>query len=68
LVKINKNMKVKIIRDKCIGCGTCAALASDVFEMDDENLAVLKTEKFEDEESVKMTVDSCPTQAIEIEE
>ena len=28
-------MKVKVNRDSCIGCGACAAICDDVFEIDD---------------------------------
>ena len=31
-------MKVKVNRDACIGCGACAAICPDVFEIDDEGL------------------------------
>ena len=29
-------MEVKVNRDACIGCGACAAICPDVFEIDDE--------------------------------
>jgi len=57
---------LKIDKDKCIGCGTCVALAPDIFEMDEENKAVVKTTEF-DEENANMAIDSCPTQAILVE-
>jgi len=61
-------MEIKVIREKCIGCGTCVALAGGTFEMDEENIAVVKDGPTDDKETIQMATDSCPTQAIEIEE
>ena len=32
-------MKLVVDKDICIGCGACAAICPDVFEIDDEGLA-----------------------------
>lgn len=62
-------MKVKVNRDNCIGCGACAAICSEVFEIDDEGISVAKVEevKEEDKQAVQDAIDSCPTGAIETE-
>ena len=62
-------MKVTVNRDQCIGCGACAALASTVFEIDDEGVSKVIVDEIaeEDEESVQDAIDSCPTSAIEEE-
>ena len=62
-------MKVKVNRDNCIGCGACAAICSEVFEIDDEGISVAKVEevKEEDKQAVQDAIDSCPTGAIEKE-
>lgn len=62
-------MKVKVNRDTCIGCGACAAICDDVFEIDDEGLSVAKVEEVEDskKQEVQDAADSCPTGAIEVE-
>ena len=63
-------MKVVLNRDACIGCGACAALCEDIFEIDNEGLSKVKKEK-ESNEEVELTrdaVDSCPTGAITLEE
>ena len=64
------SMKVKVNQDACIGCGACASIASEVFELNEEGLSVAKEEtvKEENQENVKEAADSCPTSAIEVEE
>ena len=63
-------MKVKVNRDACIGCGDCAAICDEVFEIDDEGLSSIKKEDvdIEKEQEVRDASDSCPTAAIIIEE
>lgn len=63
-------MKVKVIKEQCIGCGACAAICDDVFEINEEGLSTVKTEEVpkEHEDAVSDAVDSCPTSAIEKED
>ena len=63
-------MKVKVNKDACIGCGACAAICDEVFEINDEGLSEAKVEEVKEElqDEVRDAVDSCPTGAIEIEE
>ena len=58
--------KVKVDKDKCIGCGACTAIAPDVFEFDDDGLAKAVKEEVNDE--VKTAAEGCPTEAITVEE
>ncbi len=60
-------MKVTVNKDLCIGCGACAAICEDVFELNDEGLSEVIVDKVseDDEESVKEAIESCPTSAIE---
>ncbi|MBU0530369.1 MAG: ferredoxin [Nanoarchaeota archaeon] len=59
--------KVKINESECIGCGTCAALASDIFEMSSEGVAMVMQETPDDMEKVKEVIDSCPVKVISVE-
>jgi len=52
---------VKIDKEKCIGCGTCAAVCEEVFEMDGDK-AKVKEQK--DVPCVKEAIDTCPVDAI----
>ena len=63
-------MKVVLNRDACIGCGACAALCENIFEIDNEWLSVVKKQEVEGEdiELARDAIESCPTGAIELEE
>lgn len=60
-------MKVIVKQDACIGCGACAAICDEVFEINEEGLSEVKNEEVEAsvEQAVQDAVDSCPTGAIE---
>jgi ferredoxin len=59
--------KIEIDKNKCIGCGTCASLAPEVFELDKNNKSTVKNINGADVETIKLAADSCPTEAIKIE-
>jgi len=78
-----KIKKIIIDRNLCIGAASCVVVAPEVFEMDDENKAVilLKGDKREqdettkdqlmtdlDDETILLAAQSCPTQAIILED
>jgi ferredoxin len=58
--------RVEVDRDRCVGSGTCEALAPAVFEVDDDGvLAVLRPEPGEEElADVRDAVTACPTRAL----
>lgn len=57
-------MKAKVVRELCIGAATCIAVAPDVYELDDENKAVIKNPKGADDQTLLDSAKACPTQAI----
>lgn len=57
----------KVDKEKCIGCGTCVALAGASFKFDENGKAEEIIPAGDDAETVKMASDSCPVQAIEID-
>lgn len=65
-------MKVIVNKEACIGCGACAAICPDVFDLDDDGLSEVKENKEhpkeEQADDVRDAADSCPTGAIELED
>lgn len=63
-------MKAVVDRDACISCGLCVTICPDVFEMDDEDIATVIADPVpaENEAEAQEAADSCPTDAISIED
>jgi len=61
-------MKVKVDRDLCIGVGNCVALASTVFELDEDNKAVVLDPSSVDDDALLEAAESCPENAIILED
>lgn len=62
--------KVEVNKDLCIGCGACQAIASEVFEIDDDGLAKVVSDTIKEDlkEDVMDAAEGCPTSAILVEE
>lgn len=63
-------MKVKVNKEKCLGCGMCVGINSEVFDFDpNDGLAKADNTKITDEnkKQVEDAVNSCPVGAIEKE-
>ncbi len=58
-------MKPVVDQDLCIGCGLCANIAPDIFEMQDDGKAVAIVEETQDD-AAQEAADSCPTAAISL--
>ncbi|BAJ64711.1 MULTISPECIES: ferredoxin [Anaerolinea] len=63
-------MKAFVDRDLCMGCGVCETIAPSVFKLEDDGIAVVLVDVVppEEEANVREAMDSCPEQAISIEE
>lgn len=62
-------LKVYVENESCIGCGLCVSLCPDVFKMNDSGKSEVKTNELSSLESeVKQCAESCPVNAIKIEE
>jgi len=61
---LNYFIMLKIDKDKCIGCGTCAALFPDFFRIGADGKAVVlkQPEKSREEEMAAV----CPVEAIKV--
>lgn len=61
------------VNDSCIGCGICATIAGDVFEMSlQTGKSEVKTdadlENAENMDKAKEAAEACPVKAIEVQE
>ena len=63
-------MKAKVIDNLCIGCGACAALVPEEFDINDNGVAyaINKEVKEENKELANDAKENCPTGAINITE
>ncbi|MBD3253408.1 ferredoxin [Candidatus Pacearchaeota archaeon] len=55
---------VKVNQDECIGCGSCAAMCGEVFEMKDGKAFVKKGQENSKADCTKEAIDICPVDAI----
>ena len=60
-------MKAVVDKEGCIGCGLCAQVAPDVFDMDGDK-AVAKVDEIPEDkqEDAKSAADQCPVNVISI--
>ncbi len=58
-------MIIEIDRFICVGCGVCVNSCPDVFEIDDEGIAILKG-NLADERKAEEVAGACPTEAMEV--
>ena len=56
---------VVIDEEACTGCGTCAAIAEDCFELNEETVKAFVTDISAcSEDDVQEAIDTCPEEAI----
>lgn len=56
--------KVQVINEKCIGAASCVAIAPNVFQLNEENIAYIVSQDGNDDETKLLAAQSCPTAAI----
>lgn len=61
-------VKVRVDRDLCIGVGNCVAYAPTVFELDQENKAVVLDPSSVDDNTLFEAAKSCTENAIIVED
>ncbi|MGB2601826.1 MAG: ferredoxin [Candidatus Omnitrophota bacterium] len=60
-------MKAIVDAEKCIGCGLCAQVAPEIYEMQDDKAVVLSDDIPEEKaDDAKSGAEQCPVMAIEI--
>ncbi len=64
-----EQMRVRVDEEACVGDGTCAEICPEIFEMRGDLAAVKMNDVPEEfEERCREAVESCPVEAIIIEE
>lgn len=56
--------KIEVDRDLCIGDGACVGEAPNTFEMDEENIAIVKSEDGDSDDVILQAAQVCPVDAI----
>ncbi len=61
-------MIAAVDKNTCIGCGACPSICPEVFQMDDDGLAIAYVNPVpsEVEESANEAAESCPVSAIHV--
>jgi len=59
--------KIKVNKEKCIGCGSCTFVYPEMFFLDEDGKSAVKKIKKIDEKKLMAAKNSCPVEAIEIE-
>jgi ferredoxin len=59
-------MRVEVDRDRCEGNAVCVGIAPDLFDLDDEDYAVMKVDEIpaDQEELAEQAVAECPRAAL----
>jgi len=61
-------MKIKIDEEKCTGCGVCTQICPETFELGDDGLAHVINSDPTNADCWKEAADSCPVEAITLED
>jgi len=58
--------KVMVDQKLCIGCGLCASMLPEVFELDKDGKSTVKNENGAPLEKIKEIASMCPVKAIKV--
>ncbi len=59
-------MRVEVDRDRCEGNAVCVGIAPDLFDLDDDDYAVVKADPVpeDQEEAAEQSIQECPRAAL----
>lgn len=61
-----EDIEIRILREKCISAATCIVYAPSTFDLDKENIAIVKSGEWDRLEKIIAAAQSCPVIAIEV--
>jgi len=61
------NYKIKIDKECCIGCGSCASICPEFFELGEDGKSHCKKEETDDIGCAQQAAEACPVECIKIE-
>ena len=60
------DIEIRIARSKCISAATCVVYAPNTFDLDSNNIAIIKEGQWDNFEKTVAAAQSCPVLAIEV--
>lgn len=57
-------LKVDVDQELCIGCGTCVALAGEIFDLNDDGKSIIKDQEAGTDDLKMEAAEACPVEAI----
>lgn len=60
------DLEIRVTRPTCISAATCVVYAPNTFDLDEDNIAVIKEGEWDKLEKIIASAQSCPVLAIEI--
>ncbi len=60
------SLTIKVDEKECIGCGECVESAPNTFELNDDNVAVVKDAGGDDPKTIVEAAKACPVEAIKV--
>lgn len=60
------DIEIRIIRPLCISAATCVVFAENTFDLDEDNIAIIKEGEWDRLEKIVAAAQSCPVFAIEV--
>lgn len=58
--------RVVVDRQGCIGAGSCVVVTEELFQLDEDNLAYIVDPESYDDDTIKLSAESCPVLAIHL--
>lgn len=58
---------IHIQSEKCLGCGACVAVAPGTFAFGDDGKAIIVDPPTDEEKTIRIAAESCPTECISLD-